>query len=61
MKTLRETARKLWSDESAQGLTEYILLLVVVVALATMFKGKIMSAVNNMVGDTGAKLEDFAK
>jgi Flp pilus assembly pilin Flp len=44
MKKILTTMKSLWKDESAQGATEYILLLVVVVALVIMFKGKITDA-----------------
>jgi hypothetical protein len=47
--------KKLWKDESAQGATEYILLLVVVVGLVLMFKDKIKgllaSKVDGLAGD----------
>lgn len=45
------TLKKLWNDESAQGATEYILLLVIVVALALTFKEKIMSMVKGKLGE----------
>jgi Flp pilus assembly pilin Flp len=49
--------KNLWRDESAQGATEYILLLGVVVALIVLFRGKITeligSAINKVAGDIG--------
>ncbi len=49
--------KNLWKDESGQGATEYILLLVVVVALALLFRGKIMEIVqgklDQLAGDIG--------
>ena len=53
MKTVTTLAKKLWKDESGQGATEYILLLVVVVGLAILFKGRIMTMVT-------AKLEELS-
>ncbi len=47
MKKIKELAKQLWNDESAQGATEYILLLVIVVALALVFKDKIMGIVKD--------------
>lgn len=52
MKKIKEIAVQLWNDESAQGATEYILLLVIVVALAITFRGKILEIV-------GQKLEEL--
>ncbi len=45
MKKLTTFAQKLWNDESGQGTAEYILLLVIVVGVAMLFKGEIMGAV----------------
>ena len=42
MKKFAQRALAALKDESGQGATEYILLLVVVVALVFMFKGKIL-------------------
>lgn len=44
-KALSKQLKALWNDESAQGSTEYILLLVVVVAIVLAFKKPIMAAV----------------
>jgi Flp pilus assembly pilin Flp len=41
MKNLKKFSRKLFKSESGQGATEYILLLVVVVGLVFVFKGRI--------------------
>ncbi|NUN06446.1 MAG: hypothetical protein HUU57_11865 [Bdellovibrio sp.] len=41
MKKFKNFSKNLLKNESGQGATEYILLLVVVVALVFMFKGKI--------------------
>jgi Flp pilus assembly pilin Flp len=54
MKSVSTIANRLWKDESGQGATEYILLLVVVVGLAMLFKNKIMEIV-------GGKLSDLAR
>ena len=50
-KNLKKTITTLWNDESAQGATEYILLLVVVVAVVLMFKGKILSMMNGKMSE----------
>lgn len=57
MKKALQTLKNLWKDESAQGATEYILLLVVVVAISFIFKDKIKSIVSEKLttiqGDIG--------
>ena len=45
MKNLKNKLFAILKDESAQGMAEYALLLVVVIAIATLFKGQIMAAV----------------
>jgi Flp pilus assembly pilin Flp len=45
MKMITKTLKNLWKDESAQGATEYILLLMIVVAVVMLFKDRIKSAV----------------
>lgn len=42
-------SKKLLKNQSGQGATEYILLLVVVVALVIMFKGQIQSTVSGKI------------
>ncbi len=51
--------RKLIKDESAQGATEYILLLVAVVAMVVIFKGEITTQVNNLVGKLSGQIDAF--
>lgn len=41
MNKLRKFAKDLWSDESGQGMLEYVLLVVAIVAVIAIFKGKI--------------------
>lgn len=45
--TLKTRAMSLWKDESAQGATEYIVLLAVVVIVVVIFRDKITSMVKN--------------
>ncbi len=59
MKKIKEISKKLIQDESAQGATEYILLLVVVVALSLAFKDKIMTVVQAKLGDLGEMISSF--
>lgn len=51
MKKFKNFSKKLLKNQSGQGATEYILLLVVVVALVLMFKGEIQSTVQGKIND----------
>ena len=59
MNQIKKQLMKLWKDESGQGATEYILLLVIVVGLAITFKGKIMEIINAKLGDLGGSIGGF--
>lgn len=59
MKTLKNTFKKLIQDESGQGATEYILLLVVVVAIAMLFKEQIMGIVKGKISDISGAIGTF--
>lgn len=56
MKNIKKFFSTLWKDESAQGATEYILLLVAVVAVVLIFKDKIRDIVNDMLGSLQGKI-----
>lgn len=51
--------KKLWKDESAQGATEYILMLVVVVAIAMLFRKQIMGIIEGKVSKLGSDIQSF--
>lgn len=51
--------KKFWQDESAQGMTEYILLVVVVVGLAWVFRGKIQKAISGKMNDVESGINEF--
>jgi Flp pilus assembly pilin Flp len=57
MKRLTKELKKLWNDESAQGATEYILLLVVVVGLVLAFRGEITKIVKEKVNALGGEIK----
>jgi Flp pilus assembly pilin Flp len=59
MKHATALAKKLWNDESGQGATEYILLLVVVVGLAVLFKGQIMTIVKEKLAALQTDITGF--
>jgi hypothetical protein len=60
MRSLANTIKKLWKDESAQGATEYILLLVIVVAIAMLFKDRIKSIVSSKIEEVGSGIGSFS-
>ncbi len=51
MKNLKNISKKLLKNERGQGATEYILLLVVVVALVMMFKDRISTTVKDKMSE----------
>jgi Flp pilus assembly pilin Flp len=59
MKNLVNTFKKIIKDESGQGATEYILLLVVVVAIAMIFKDQIMGIVKTKIEQVGGNIGGF--
>ncbi len=56
---MMKTLKKLWKDESAQGATEYILMLVVVVAIAMLFREQIMGIIEGKVKTLGENIQSF--
>ena len=51
--------KRIWQEEEAQGATEYILLLVVIVGIAFLFKGKIEEVISAKVDDLGSSIKGF--
>lgn len=56
---MKKFLHTLWKDESAQGATEYILMLVIVVGIAMMFKEKIMTVISGKVESVGGQIDSF--
>ena len=59
MKMVTNKIKALWNDESAQGATEYILLIVIVVGLAMMFKTQITNILSQKLADIGSAIGGF--
>ncbi|RYZ80913.1 MAG: hypothetical protein EOP04_24945 [Proteobacteria bacterium] len=59
MKSLKSFSKKTLNSQSGQGATEYILLLVVVVALVIMFKGQIKSALDGKLSELNSSISGF--
>jgi Flp pilus assembly pilin Flp len=51
MKKFKNYSKKLLKNNAGQGATEYILLLVVVVALVVMFKDQIKTTMQDKIND----------
>ncbi len=47
------------SNQSGQGMTEYILLVVVILAVAGIFKDQIIGAVRGKMNTVSGKINDF--
>jgi Flp pilus assembly pilin Flp len=58
MKSLKKFSKRLCKNERGQGMVEYILLLVIVVGIVFLFKGKIMEQVNTALGELSGKMGD---
>lgn len=54
MTKVKTFLKNLWKDESGQGTAEYVLLLVIVVALVLMFRGKIMELIKGKLEEIGS-------
>lgn len=59
MKNLRKKFGKVLSNQRGQGMVEYILLLVVVIALIFAFKPRIMKALEDRTGEVEGGMEQF--
>lgn len=59
MGALRKFVRNFWNDESAQGTAEYVLLLVVIVALVIAFRRQISGAFNDKLGTLSSEISGF--
>ncbi|KYG66835.1 hypothetical protein AZI86_07310 [Bdellovibrio bacteriovorus] len=59
MKKFKNFSKNLLKNKRGQGATEYILLLVVVVALVMLFKDKIKSTMDGKIGELSEKITNF--
>lgn len=59
MNKVKTTLKKLWADESGQGATEYILLLVVIVVVATLFGDHIKEVLSEKIADLSGRIQSF--
>ncbi len=59
MKNLTNILKQIWKDESGQGATEYILMLVVVVGIAIAFKEPIKNIISEKTIELGSEVSSF--
>lgn len=59
MKKVIRKMKALWCDESAQGATEYILILAIIVGVALLFGKELKEIVMGKIGDVGGKIKAF--
>lgn len=59
MKNIKTFAKSLWADEKGQGATEYILLLVIVVGVAMLFRGKIQEILSGKLEQLSGDIQGF--
>lgn len=60
MKRLRDFSKRLTKNQSGQGMVEYILLLVVVVAIVVLFKNQIKEAVSGKIDELKTAIGGFS-
>ncbi|MFN7727834.1 MAG: Flp family type IVb pilin [Bdellovibrio sp.] len=53
--------KTLWKDESGQGMAEYVLLIVVVLAVAAIFKDKIKGMVTTKMSSVSDSFTGFSE
>ncbi len=58
---MKKFFKKLKTNESGQGIIEYILLLVVVVAIVMLFKDRIQETISGKVNQVGSDIESFGQ
>lgn len=56
---MKNLIKKLWHDESAQGMIEYILLLVVVISIVFLFRNNIKSVIESKTQKLGDDISSF--
>jgi Flp pilus assembly pilin Flp len=59
MKLLKTKMKRIRNSQSGQGMTEYILLIVIVIAVAVVFKEPIKNAVKGKMESVGGEIQGF--
>lgn len=59
MKKFAAVMKNIWKNESGQGATEYVLLVVVVVALVVLFRDRIQAALGEKLSQLAGDITGF--
>jgi len=59
MKSVKSFSKRLFKNQAGQGATEYILLLVVVVAVVMLFQKQIKSVLSDKISNLGSSISNF--
>ncbi len=59
MRNFKTKFKEILKDESAQGMTEYVLLVMVVVAIVILFKDNIKEVIKSKMNDLGSSIGGF--
>lgn len=60
MNKIKSFAKRFMNDESGQGMAEYVLLIVVVVGVAMIFKDRILGMVRTKLDTVGGEFNSFS-
>lgn len=55
---MKRLLKQLWYDEDGQSMTEYMLMLFIVVMIAVKFKGLFMGKIESLFGQIGNKMDE---
>ncbi|MBO2943713.1 hypothetical protein JJQ72_06945 [Paenibacillus sp. F411] len=61
LSTIMNPVRRFWKDEEGLGTLEVILIIVVILVIALIFKEQITILVNNLFDNVNEKTEEFLK
>lgn len=57
---LKNRLQSFWKDESGQGTAEYVMLIMIVVAIVVIFKQKIKDAIDKKMTDAAGQIGGFS-
>lgn len=61
LSTIMNPVKRFWKDEEGLGTLEMILIIVVILVIALIFKDQITTLVNNLFDNVNEKTEEFLK